>query len=84
MILRLTVESNLGDEGLGVEDAIGDVDDIDGVESLVDDIIEEIEAEDLAGDDLTLEYNDEVGALVASRNDESSGLTFNDSLLTSE
>lgn len=78
MILRLTVESNLGDEGLGVEDAIGDV------ESLVDDIIEEIEAEDLAGDDLTLEYNDEVGALVASRNDESSGLTFNDSLLTSE
>ena len=78
MILRLTVESNLGDEGLGVEDAIGDV------ESLVDDIIEEIEAEDLAGDDLTLEYNDEVVALVASRNDESSGLTFNDSLLTSE
>ena len=55
MILRLTVESNLGDEGLGVEDAIGDVDDIEGVESLVDDIIEDIEAEDLAGDDLTLE-----------------------------
>ena len=82
MILRLTVESNLGDEGLGVEDAIGDVDDINGVESLVDDIIEEIEAEDLAGDDLTLEYS--VGALDASRKDESSGLTFNDSLLTSE